>query len=300
MSQKIYIVPRVLSRNGWTMMHLAFLVIMLVIGCFFTRLAWQTIWLTAVYYQHALYVILIPFISIWLFYVRRHRMRFCAPVSTWVGPLIVLAGWFIYAYGQNLNVATIWMIGALLIVFGCGVSVVGTDVLSKFVPAFVVLVFLIPVPTPVASVVSLPVQIATTDVTQVIYGLMGVEIQREGMLLFNDDGIPISIAHTGRVVALFMTFLLMSYAFAFGMPLRPIVRLIVIGSSPFIALFVNIIRSLATTWMYNVYDPISVYHFMAYIAWGTLILTVLVLYMVIRLLLWTSIPLNRFSIPKDT
>ncbi|WP_432800394.1 exosortase/archaeosortase family protein [Poriferisphaera sp. WC338] len=272
---------------------------MLLLGLYLTQDAWLTIWDTAVYYQHALYVLLIPFIVFWLCWVRRQRLLFCAPVFTWIGPLMVGLGWGTYALGMSVGKATIIQFGALLIVIGCVLSVLGTDVFYRFMPAFFVLIFVIPVPSPIESRVVEPIQAATTDITQVVYELFGQEIMREGNLMITAQNDVLLLSQTGRVMSLIMTFVLISYAFAFGMPLRASARMVIILISPIIALLTNVGRSLATTWMYNVYDLVEVNHILSYVSWITIAVALAALYGIIRLLLWTAMPIRRYSFTKD-
>ncbi|QQE12528.1 exosortase/archaeosortase family protein [Planctomycetota bacterium] len=293
------IIPRTLSRNGWTMAHIVLVCIMLAVSITLTFNTWRVIWITAVYYNHALYVLAVPFISVWLFYVRRHRMRFCTPSHAWAGLLFIALGWGLVEYGKFKTVFTITALGSLLVVIGFVISVIGMNIPRRFLPAFVVLFMIIPIPTPIAYFISEPIQAATTDITQVIYSIFGSEIMREGNILINDDNLPILISETGRIMGLFMAFVLMSYAFAFGLPLKSSARVILMLISPFIALLASILRSLSTTWLYNVYDPLWVHSLMPYIAWITLFLSIAIYYIIIRLLFWTAIPMRRFSVPKE-
>ena len=56
---------------------------------------------------------------------------------------------------------------------GCLVTAVGTDVLGRFLPAFVALGFLIPVPAMIRQEISIPLQTATASVTQAVLETFG-------------------------------------------------------------------------------------------------------------------------------
>ena len=221
------------------------------------------------------------------------------PVFNWTGPFIVFLGIALYMLGTYQSVATTWELGSLLFVIGCVISVAGTDLLKRFLPAFFVLGFIIPVPTPIANQIVEPLQAVTTDITQVLYSLIGLDIEREGNYMINSKGQIILLSQTGKVMGLFMAYVIMSYAFAFGMPLRPLFRAFLLVISPIAALFANIIRSLSTVWMYSVFQPAMAFEIMKYVAGISLVLAIIILYLIIRLLLWTSLPIHRFSIPKE-
>ena len=76
-----------------------------------------------------------------------------------------------------------------------------------------------------------PIQVAVADITQIVYGVFGLTLERQGHALLT-HGMVISLERTGSVLSVVMAFVLMSYAFAFGLPLRLSARVVVIAASP--------------------------------------------------------------------
>ena len=291
-------VPRTLVRNGWTMWHGLVGVAMVGLGFFLTKHMWAEIWRVALDEQSG-YLALVPAVAFWLAYVRRQRLQFCCPVRTWVGPVLVAVGWLINAWGQHADHLVVWEVGALLIIVGCLISAVGTDVLRRFFPAFLVLVFLIPIPDTVAPRIAGVIQSVTADVTQIVYGSLGLDLTRAGkQIVVNDVAVPLT--ETGSVLSVMMVFILMSYAFAFGMPLRNSARAVILAMSPLTALFCIVARSLATTWVYGRLELKQVQLIMDVSAWIMIAAALVCLYGVVRLLAWASVPIRRLPLAYDT
>ncbi|MFV2070804.1 MAG: archaeosortase/exosortase family protein, partial [Pirellulales bacterium] len=91
-------------------------------------------------------VLLVPFVVGWLVWIRRGRLATCRRQATWIGPLLVGIGWLVSTIGYHHAIQSFWHGGAVLVAVGCFLTVTGGDVLRRFLPAFIVLMFLVPVP----------------------------------------------------------------------------------------------------------------------------------------------------------
>ena len=58
----------------------------------------------------------------------------------------VAIGWLSWSFGYRYQFQSLWHGGAVLMAVGAVLSVLGGDLLRWFLPAFLALVFLIPVP----------------------------------------------------------------------------------------------------------------------------------------------------------
>ncbi|MDX1565778.1 MAG: archaeosortase/exosortase family protein, partial [Phycisphaeraceae bacterium] len=134
-----------LARNGWSERHLVTMVALCVIGIALMHEAWADILHLAMGSEESYHIFLVPLIFGWLVWVRRERFRYCRPVDTWLGPVLVLAGWGLSTFGYYHAVESFWHGGAVVVLIGCVVAVMGREVLVRFAPAFVVLIFLVPV-----------------------------------------------------------------------------------------------------------------------------------------------------------
>jgi len=100
---------------------------------------------------------------------------------------------------------------------------------------------------------------------------------------------------------------LVSYAFAFGTPLRWYVRAIILGLSPISALICNVIRMIPTVWLYGLSDRewfgvagssvAEVFHDVA--GWVMLVLAFLLLMGAIKMLRWAMVPVTPYTLAYD-
>ncbi|MHC4996311.1 MAG: hypothetical protein ACYTGQ_14800, partial [Planctomycetota bacterium] len=140
--------PRYIRRNGWGAQHLWVGIALGVLGVLLTLDAWKDIFLIAWTDEESSQILLAPIIFPALIWVRRERFRNCQPRGLLIGPILVLVGWMftlwgLYSDGQlfgvNVGQMLYWHTGALMIVVGAVLSVLGTDVIRHFFPALVVL-----------------------------------------------------------------------------------------------------------------------------------------------------------------
>src|ERR1043165_9157106 len=137
---------RGLTHVGWRSWHIVAALALAVVAVWAALPAWRDILLIASADEESSHIFLVPIVAAWMVWVRRVRLRLCPPTGGFIGPPIVAVGWAAYVYGFNHAVQSLWHAGALLVLIGCIASVLGKNVLFRMLPAFVVLIFLIPVP----------------------------------------------------------------------------------------------------------------------------------------------------------
>ena len=76
--------------------------------------------------------------------MRRRRLRYTRVSGRWIGAAIVAVGWAMLHFGYGRHMDGVWHFGALLVVIGSVVSVLGGQILSAFGPAVLVLAFCSP------------------------------------------------------------------------------------------------------------------------------------------------------------
>ena len=116
---------RRLTNVGWTPWHLVAALVMAAAGAFATRAAWRDIFFIALNDEEASHIFLVPIVAAWMVWVRRIRIRNCPPEGQFIGPLIVACGWLASVYGYNHAVQSLWHAGAIMVVVGCVLSVLG-------------------------------------------------------------------------------------------------------------------------------------------------------------------------------
>jgi exosortase len=259
--------------------------------------AWRDIVHIAMKDEESSQILLVPLVVGWLWWVRRRRIRYCHPVGRMVGPVLVTVGWLLYSTGDWFLIELFWHGGAILVVVGCVLTIMGTDPLKNFAPVFLALVFLLPVPGRVRQRVAIPMQTATATVTQRVLELSGITVERSGNLL-SIGGRDVTIGEACNGIRMMFALAMVSYVFAFTTPLRPYVRLIVIAASPLLAILCNVIRLVPTIWCYGNYPAwADRFHTMA--GWGMLVIAFLMLMGIVSLLKWAILPVTQFTLAYD-
>lgn len=284
-----------LARQGWTVWHPIAAMALGALGVFLTRAAWSDISAIAMVDEEQSHIFLVPVVAAWMIWVRRFRLRNCAPGGSIVGPIAVALGWLCSTVGYANAVQSVWHLGAVLIVLGCVFSVLGKNVLFRFIPAFAVLVFLVPMPNAIRQLISIPLQTATAATTQVILETLGVAIERNGNVL-SINNTEVAVAEACNGMRMVFALVLVSYAFAFGMPLRGFMRVVVLVASPIAAILCNVLRLIPTILLfgYSTSEVATTFHDVS--GWLMLPLAFLILLGVVRTLSWALIPVNRFTL----
>jgi exosortase len=283
------------SRNGWSLSLGALALAMMAVGVLATIDAWSDILLRARKDEEASHIFLVPLVVAWLVWVRRSRLARCTFRPSSIGAILVGLGWVVTSVGFRYSVQSMWHLGAVMVVVGCLLSVLGKDLLVRFLPAFLVLVFLVPIPGRVRQRVSVPLMNATAIVTKDVSDLLGVPVERQGnQITVNNE--PITIVEACNGLRMVFALVLVCYAFAFGEPLRNYVRLIIIAATPLSAIACNVARLVPTAWAYGYAGKEIGDAFHNWSPWVMLIVAFLLLMGIIRVLRWALIPVTRYTL----
>jgi exosortase len=282
----------------WTVRHIAGGAALALLGVLATWQAWVDIVTFALRDEEASHILLVPLVVAWLAWVRRGRLRQAPPAWQWGGPAAVLLGWVAYNVGDTNLWQSVWHLGAILIVVGCALTVWGLPLLWKMLPAFAALLFLIPIPNRVRQQIAIPLQTASAQVTQHVFEFCGLDIDRSGNVL-SVNGTDVAIAEACNGLRMTFALVLVSYAFAFGNPLRNYVRLTVVALSPLSAILCNVIRLVPTVWIYGRFSERVGDQFHAVSGWVMLFVAFLILMGVMRLLRWALFPVSRYTLAYD-
>jgi len=286
------------KKHGWTNKRIAVALGVVALAILATLPAWIDIFHIAHVDEEASHIFLVPIVVAWLIWVRRGRFRYCLPRPTFLGPLFVAFGWLVSSWGYRHANQSFWHGGAVLVVIGALVSYVGRDLLLRFAPAFAVLVFLVPIPGQFRQYVALPMQNATAHATQTMFDILGDPIQRNGNQLSIKD-VPVNVAEACNGMRMVFTLVLVSYAFAFGEPLRGYVRFLILAASPVSAIACNVIRLVPTIWLFGHSSRDFAEWFHSLAGWVMLAIAFLLLMAIIRLLKWALIPVSPYMLAMD-
>jgi exosortase len=172
------------------------------------------------YYSH---IILIPFVTVYLFYQERKGV-FGVPVPSYgIGGALVFGGMALYLLGVSQgakisenDLVALWVFSALVFWVGGFVLLYGWQAFRKNAFPFLFLIFTIPIPDVIMEKTIYALQVASTEVSHVLFALSGVPYTREGFV-FHLPGISVEVAEVCSGIrsslALFITSLLAGHFF---------------------------------------------------------------------------------------
>jgi len=292
-------------RKGWTIWHAVAAAVAMVVGVFLTRNAWEDMLRIALMDEESSHVLLVPIALVWLVWVRKGRFRQCRPSRSFIGTALIGIGWVFWDVGYRHPVQTMFHLGAVLVVVGCLLTVVGKDVFFRFLPAFVVLVFLIPVAARLRAPIAIRMQMATAAATQTTLETMDVNVARYGNTL-RINGQDVAVEEACNGMRMVFTLILVSFIFAYTTPLKDYVRLLILAASPLTALICNVIRLVPTVWMYGqlgqpmgpfgvcTKEKLGTFHDAS--GWVMLVVAFILLTSIVRVFRWAMIPVTTFTL----
>ncbi len=251
---------------------------------------WNEIYSIAIRNEEQSHILLTPAIVCWLVWVRRSRLRQCRPAPSLLGVLTIGLGWVLAWWGFSSQVEVARHFGAVLIVFGALLSVVGPRFVQRFFPAAIALVFLLPVPGRVRRPIALELQERSAIVTEYILDLFSVPIVRSGNAL-TVNGVEVAVAEACNGMRMVAALGLVTFAFVFSFPMRNSIRIAILALAPLIALLVNIIRLIPTVLMYGYAEHSAAELFHDISGWIMLFIGLGILFSLLNLLRWLQVPL---------
>ena len=290
---------RPLQTDRLTIYHVVVAAALAALGIFVTREAWADLFNIAWRDEEYSHIFLVPLIAGWLVYVRRMRFRRLRHQGTWLGPILLAIGWGLNWWGFNHGVQAFWHGGSVIVALGCVICVLGRGALFGFMPAVAVLAFMVPVPGQLRQKIAVPLQAGIAQIDQALLDLMHVQTHVSGNSLII-NGKPVMIAEACNGMRMVFPLILIAFAFAYGLPLRNGVRLLLLAASPVVAIVANVIRTVPEVWLFGAFQSDAnqwipnVVH--DYSGWAMLPLAFLVLLAIIRLMRWAAIPVNRYTL----
>lgn len=273
--------PKVIIKNGWTKWHFALGLVLTGVALYYSAEAWLNITRLALGNGFATYMLWVPLAAGWLAWVRRERLRLCRPRGTIIGPLTVAIGVLLHHLGQQSAADSLWHLGALVMFVGCLLSVTGIEVFAKFLAAYVVLLFLMPLPN---------------DLSLRFSDLVGSMIWVEPVTALTQDT-PDIVAHevVERELYLIIAVLFVTYAFVFAAPMRWKIRLWMMISSLLVVLCLILLRWMVADWLAQSSSVTVAAYFHLLSGWLALGLACLSLYCIVRLLNWGAVPMREYQ-----
>jgi len=251
--------------------------------------AWNDIYLQASRRTDNGYIFLVPLVAGYLVWLRRSRARFVSRRPSLLAVPIVAAAVLLSWWGEQTDTRAALHLGAIVALAACAVAMAGLEVVRQFFPAFLALLFLIPVPAEVRKWLAGPLQALAVTVTQEILDLIGVTTERAGnSIQIAGRSIFVGEACDGMrmVFALALTF----FAFVFSVPLRLHARVALLVAAPVIAIACNVVRLVPTALAYAYASAEDAERFHDIAGWLMLPLAIVLLFGLIRFMRWLDLP----------
>lgn len=292
---------KMLARNGWTAGHGIRLVLALTAAVAVAWPAWLEMARTAVQHEFARSSVLVLPVMFWLVWVRRARFRFVRPGNTGIGWVLLIAGAQLYFTNHAFfDLRSAGMFGAVLMAGGAVLAMTGRSVLIQFMPAWVIMPLLVPVPYTLADLIATPIQVFEAQAIAALYGLMGVSVevfQKPGVSTVVVGGTTLPMDSVCKGLPTIMSLVLISYGFVFGSPMRSTVRAVLLMVAPFVALLCSALSLGGTLWLYDGRSALVTADLITALSgWATLLMAFLLIAGSLRLLAWASVPVHQYHL----
>jgi exosortase len=273
----------------WRSSDLLVLLALVAVSVFAFSSGWSDIYVQAVKRTDNGYILVVPLVAGYLAWLRRSRLQFIRRRPSMAGPLVIAAAVAIGWWGDQTDTRVATNCAAVLALAGCFLTMAGTVLLREFLPAFLALAFLVPVPGEVRRMLAGPLQDLAVGVTQEILDIASIPAERQGNVIFI-AGKPILVGEACDGLRMVLALALTVYAFVFSVPLRLSARLALLAASPVIALLCNILRLVPTGLAYAYSSEEFAIELHDIAGWLMLPLAIAMLFAIIRFMRWLDLP----------
>ncbi|MFN3165843.1 MAG: exosortase/archaeosortase family protein [Phycisphaeraceae bacterium] len=294
---------KMLARNGWRKSDGVRLLLAVGAALLATWSAWHDMAISAIQNDYARPIVLVIPIMAWLVWVRRARFRFVRPGGYAVGWVVLFAGaQLFYMAHYVFHLRSAWHLGAVLMVAGAIIASTGKSVVKQFMPAWLVMLLLVPVPYTLAALIATPIQLIEAYAIAELYGVFGVHVEvldaapgTAHRLVVGGTMLPLASACKGLPTVL--SLMLISYGFVFGSPMRYSVRTTLLLISPVVAILCSALALGGTLWLYDGHSaPMTADLIRALSEWATLLFAFLLIAGALRVLAWASVPVHQYHL----
>lgn len=284
-------IPKMKRETGWTPWRLAWLVVLLglaVLAALPSLYNVLDLALRSDEYSHMLLVLPVFAMLLWQ---RRERLAAIPPHYCLWGAGLAVLGVAMDFVGFATQIDLIKDVGMVVMLVAPVVAVAGWRWPMAALPAFGVLLFLVPVPGRIRQRIALPLQEISASITEVLMDIIGQPVTRMGNVL-EINSVTVGVAEACNGMRMVVALALVAYAFAFSMPMRPWARVALLVISPLVALLANVVRLAPTVLVYGhaSKDTADFIHDMS--GWAVLALSLGVLWGLLALARWMEFPIE--------
>lgn len=239
----------------------------------------------------ASHIILVMPVFVWLWWTYRDRLAGCPVRAPQTGAAVVAAGWALSAYGYINGHLVFWHLGAVVTAVGCVVSIIGVEAVRRMWPAFVVLLFLLPVPGIIRRPIALELQNVSARLTEQGMILFGQAVERSGnRLLYN--GAEIDIVEACNGMRMITMLFLVCYTFVFVHRFRAWARVFLLLLAPLLAIVCNIFRLVPTVYAHGHATEATAGQVHDILGWVMIGVAYVLLMGIVALLRWLMLPVD--------
>lgn len=280
------------TGSSWWLRHRVLLTLaLMVLAVFACRDAWMDIVRIVQKDDEASHILLVPLVFARIAWVRRGLLKdWQSTISLW-GIAIAFAGVGFWLYGNIKAMQVVWHFGAILTLVGAFVSIQGLAIVRRLWPAFLVLLFLMPMPGTIRHPLALFLQNVSAQATEVVTIALGFDVARNGNLLIIND-YPVGIAEACNGMRMVSMLILVVFAFIFSENVRPWVRILLIALATPLAIVCNIIRLVPTVVAYGYFSPELADQMHDWLGWVMVIASYFMLMGMLWLMRWLLLPVE--------
>ncbi len=210
------------------------------------------VWSTDENYSHGF---LVPFLSLYFANEAARRGPIAVRSGVWLGSLMILLGLMIKVATVLIPFPSASDYGLLFCLAGLCAVLAGTAVLRRYWFAFFFLVFMVPLPVALYSLIANPLQLMVSQMATAMLNVMNIPAMCEGNLITLPGDNQLFVAEACSGMRQLTGFLALTTAWAY-LSARPAWhRGLLIASSVLIALTANIVRVTLTGVVSHVFDP---------------------------------------------
>ena len=214
--------------------------LLVIFYCYFNsfRVLWGT-WMTSPMYNHGY---LIPAIGVFLLWFRKQDLFEATTKDTWIGVALILVATLLRVYAAYKVNFSLDRITLLIAIGGAFILVGGLRCLKWAGPPIMFLFFMFPWPRVFVDNIMRPMQTMATMISAYSLQTLGIDAIRSGNSILMEN-LPLNVAEQCSGLRMLTIFIAISLALAMISTHRPMwERIVIVLSSPIIALVVNSIR----------------------------------------------------------
>lgn len=189
--------------------------------------------------------VLVPFISGYLIWQKREKLREITLGNSKIGLLILSVCLPLYVISYLGRVAVVSRTMIVFTLIGIILFNLGKRVFLTIAFPLLYLIFIVPVPDSILGLVSFPSQLFATQVSEKLIGLVSIPVLREGnMLYFSNTQLEVAEACSG--IRSIMSYIMLSFLFIYFMKNGLLRKIALLASAIPLALVANITRVTGT------------------------------------------------------